>query len=353
MSEVKPFFYYSKSFVKLLHELNLTLVFSTYQAGRLVFISSPSGDAIYKYAKNFKRPMGISVLDNKLAVASRNYVEIYSRSDKLGKAYPLKPNFHDSIFIPQAKFFTGITDMHEVTIDNGDVWAVNTSFSCITKMSENHHFIPVWQPNFISELVPEDRCHLNGLIMDNGVPQYVTMFDQSNESNGWRKSSIDTGVLYDCQKQVVVLDKLSMPHSPTKHGEFIFFLQSATGEVMQYNIKTKELKQVIQLNSFLRGMDIYGDYLFIGASKMRESSKTFKDLPITKNSFVGIEIVNYKTGRRVGGLNYTENISEIFEVQVIEKMNKPLMLTENDEGYDKCINCGEELNYWLVDEGIN
>ena len=294
--------------------------------------------------------MGISVEGNKLAVASRNYIEVFSRSDKLGKTFPERPNFYDSLFIPQAKYFTGITDMHEITFNAGNIWAVNTSFSCIVKMSEDHHFIPVWQPDFITELAPEDRCHLNGLIMEDGKPRYVTMFDMSNEANGWRKSAVDTGVLYDCERQEPLLTGLSMPHSPTRHGNFIFFLQSATGQVMRYNITTKELEQVIQLGSFLRGMAVHGDYLFIGASKMRQSSKTFKDLPITNTSSAGIEIVNHRTNQRVGGLNYRENISEIFEIQVIENMQMPLMLTENDEGYEKCINCGDELNYWLVSE---
>ncbi len=350
MTDPKPFFYYSQQFIKILNKLNITVVFSTYQAGKLIFVSSPTGEAIYKYAKNFKRPMGIDILGNRLAVASRNYVEIYSKSDKLGRAFPPKPNFYDSLFTPQAKYFTGISDMHEITFDAGELWAVNTSFSCITKMSDKDHFIPVWQPDFITELAPEDRCHLNGLIMKDGIPEYVTFFDRSNEDNGWRKTPINTGVLYDCQKQEVVVDGLSMPHSPTKHGDDIFFLQSATGQVMKYNTKTKETTQIIQLNSFLRGLAIYDDFLFIGASKMRKSSKTFKNLPITENSFAGIEIVNYKTGKRIAGLSYTDNISEIFEVKVIPEMTKPIMLTENDEGYDKCINCGDDLNYWIVEE---
>ncbi len=350
MSDSKPFFYYSERFIKILNRLNITLVFSTYQAGKLIFVSSPTGEAIYKYAKNFKRPMGIDVLGNRLAVASRNYVEIYANSDKLARTFPPKPNFYNSFFTPQAKYFTGISDMHEITFDSGELWAVNTSFSCIVKMSDENHFIPVWQPSFITELEPQDRCHLNGLIVEDGTPQYVTFFDQSNKDNGWRKTPINTGMLYDCQKQEVVLDGLSMPHSPTKHGNDIFFLQSATGQVMKYNISSKELTEIIQLNSFLRGLDVFDDFLFIGASKMRTSSKTFKDLPIAENSFAGIEIVNYKTGERVAGLSYTDNISEIFEVKAIKGMAKPMMLTENDEGYDRCINCGDELNYWIVAE---
>ena len=350
MSADKPFFYYSERFAKLLHRLRITLVFSTYQAGKLIFVSSPSGKALYKYAKNFRRPMGIDVQNNKLAVASRDYVEIYSRADKLALAYPEKPGFFDALFVPQAKYFTGRTDMHEIIYHQDEIWAANTAFSCIVKMNDARHFTPVWQPDFITELAPEDRCHLNGLVVEEGKPAYVTFFDRSDTENGWRKTQIDTGMLYDCQRQQPLLEGLSMPHSPTKIANQIFFLQSATGEVMRYDLATGELHCIIRLNSFLRGIAVYDDYLFIGASKMRQSSKTFKDLPITKTSFAGIEIVNHQTGKRVGGLSYTDNISEIFAVRVIENAEVPFMLTENDKDYDTCINAGDDLNYWLVQE---
>ncbi|MDH5599588.1 MAG: TIGR03032 family protein, partial [Cyclobacteriaceae bacterium] len=225
--------------------------------------------------------------------------------------------------------------------------------SCISRMSDDYHFIPAWKPDFITELEPEDRCHLNGLVVKEGEPKYVTFFAKTDEANGWRKGGFETGMLYDAQQQKPVLDKLPMPHSPIYWNNSIYFLLSATGEVVKYDIEKQESKVIAQVDSFLRGLDIYDHYLFVGASKMRETSKSFKDLPIAKKSFAGIIIIDLITGETVGNLTYTDRISEIFSVRVITNMKLPILLSEKDEGYEKCIHCGDDLNYWLVDEEKN
>jgi uncharacterized protein (TIGR03032 family) len=51
---------------------------------------------------------------------------------------------------------------------------INTDFSCLATLRPGYSFEPLWQPPFISKLVAEDRCHLNGLAMQDGKPTYVT-----------------------------------------------------------------------------------------------------------------------------------------------------------------------------------
>ena len=41
-------------------------------------------------------------------------------------------------------------------------------FSCLCKFTLAYNFSPKWKPYFISEILPEDRCHLNGLALENG-----------------------------------------------------------------------------------------------------------------------------------------------------------------------------------------
>lgn len=48
-------------------------------------------------------------------------------------------------------------------------------------------FVPRWQPRFVTDLVAEDRCHLNGLAMVGGKPKYVTALGQTNEPRGWKE----------------------------------------------------------------------------------------------------------------------------------------------------------------------
>ena len=39
----------------------------------------------------------------------------------------------------------------------------------VAEVSDAHNFVPLWRPPFISRLAPEDRCHLNGLAMEDGA----------------------------------------------------------------------------------------------------------------------------------------------------------------------------------------
>ena len=56
----------------------------------------------------------------------------------------------------------------------GRVVFVATLFGCLATLSERASFQPLWRPPFLSALVPEDRCHLNGLALRDGRPAFVT-----------------------------------------------------------------------------------------------------------------------------------------------------------------------------------
>ena len=50
----------------------------------------------------------------------------------------------------------------------GELWFVNTRFSCLATLDSEASFTPRWRPPFVTELEPSDRCHLNGLGMVDG-----------------------------------------------------------------------------------------------------------------------------------------------------------------------------------------
>lgn len=345
-----PFFYYSGSFPKLLHELKSTLAFSTYQAGKVIMISSQDGKKITKYAKNFQRPMGIAVSPDakKLAIASKSEVEVFSTNEVLSRNYPVKQNHYSHLYLPQAKYYTGTVDTHEIVWHNNELLITNTLFSSISRMSYEYHFDTYWKPDFISKIVPEDRCHLNGLALRDGEPAFVSMFAQSNEAKGWRKRSYDSGLLMDIRTGEILESGLAMPHSPVYHDEKIYYLLSATGEVMVYDLKSGESHSINQFDSFVRGLEVIGDYLVLAMSVIRKDSTFFSELPIThEKSFCGIRVLNRHTGKEVAGLTYTDKIQEIFAVKALPGVQTPGLLTERDEYYNKSLTLNEDQNYWL------
>ena len=106
---------------------------------------------------------------------------------------------------------------------------VNTLFSCLATVSERYSFRPLWKPSFISKLAAEDRCHLNGLAMENGVPRYVTAVSASDVADGWREQRREGGVVIDVATNEIVLEGLSMPHSPRLYQGKLWLLDSGSG----------------------------------------------------------------------------------------------------------------------------
>jgi uncharacterized protein (TIGR03032 family) len=52
-------------------------------------------------------------------------------------------------------------------------------------LSDRDSFTPLWRPPFLSQLAPEDRCHLNCLALEEGHARYVTAVRASDVADGW------------------------------------------------------------------------------------------------------------------------------------------------------------------------
>jgi uncharacterized protein (TIGR03032 family) len=97
----------------------------------------------------------------------------------------------DRLYAPKLAHTTGDLNVHDVVIDGaGELLFVNTDFSCLARPSSDYSFAPVWQPPFITQLVAEDRCHLNGLAVREGQPAYMTACSTTNTAAGWRDDRV-------------------------------------------------------------------------------------------------------------------------------------------------------------------
>ena len=114
-------------------------------------------------------------------------------------------NVFDACYVPREIFVTGELDAHDIgQLADGRIVFVNTLYNCLATPSERHSFTPMWKPPFISKIVKEDRCHLNGLAMEDGVPRYVTAVSKSDTIDGWRDRRFDGGIVIDVQTGEIV-----------------------------------------------------------------------------------------------------------------------------------------------------
>src|SRR5262249_49647137 len=138
---------------------------------------------------------------------------------------------HDRLYMPRTGHTTGDLDVHDVAVeDSGRVVFVNTRFNCLATLHPRHSFTPLWRPPFISKLASEDRCHLNGLALDQGRVRYVSAVSTTDVVDGWRDRRRDGGVILDVTTNQTVAQGLSMPHSPRAYRGRLWVLESGTGQ---------------------------------------------------------------------------------------------------------------------------
>lgn len=339
---------YTPNLPELLLQLNCTIALTTYQAGKVIFISAQNEEKIVQLPRTFNKAMGLAIDGNKMGIATKNEVIVLKNDARLAPTYPKSPNKYDALFMPRATYYTGQVDIHDLDWGTDGLWGVNTSFSCLCLVDEEYSFTPKWQPHFIDALVSEDRCHLNGLAMQNGQPKYVSALGSGNSMQSWRQNITSGGIIMDVERNEIVIQNIPMPHSPRLYDGKLWMLTSATGDVVVADPEKGTFDTLIHLSGFVRGMARKGDYLFVGLSKLRQNSSTFKHLEIAKfANYAGIDIIHIPTATKVAGLKYLASVDEIYDVQILDGIRRPGIVNTMGEMHHQGLSIPSST-YWAA-----
>jgi uncharacterized protein (TIGR03032 family) len=187
---------------------------------------------------------------------------------------------HDRLYVPRVGYTTGDLDVHDIAVeDSGRVVFVATKFNCLATLSDRDSFTPLWRPPFVSELVAEDRCHLNGLALDEGRVRYATAVAASDVVDGWRDRRRDGGCVLDVRENRVLVSGLSMPHSPRVYRGRLWLHDSGTGHFGSIDPTAGVFVPRAFCPGYLRGLAFVGDYAVVGLSRPRHD-KTFGGLAL-------------------------------------------------------------------------
>jgi uncharacterized protein (TIGR03032 family) len=208
---------------------------------------------------------------------------------------------------------------------------VNTRFSCLATLSDRRSFVPLWQPTFISKLAAEDRCHLNGLALENGLATYVTACSQSDVADGWRDSRPSGGVVINARTNEMLVRGLAMPHSPRMHNGRLYVHNSGCGFFGYIDQSKGRFEPITFCPGYLRGMAFHGDFAIVGLSKPRD--RTFTGLPLAdeltrRNAAAqcGIQIINLRTGNVEHFARVEGAVTELYDVIAIPNTVRPMSL---------------------------
>jgi uncharacterized protein (TIGR03032 family) len=335
---------------ELLWKLNCTLALSTYQAGKVIFLSALNKNEIVQLPRDFEKAMGLAVSGQRLAVATKNEVVVLANSKALAINYPGSPNKYDGLYLPRATYYTGEMDLHDMAWGDEGLWAVNTRFSCLSLIDDDFSVTNKWKPGFITDLTPQDRCHLNGMAMQAGKPKYVTALGKTDAPKAWRSDKVGGGILMDVDSGEIAVSGIPMPHSPRIYDDQVYLLCSATGELARADVQTGKYEVITRLNGFARGMSRIGDYLFIGLSKLRESSKTFRDLPVAQSAaFAGVVAVHLPSGLPVAHIRYENSVEEIYDVQVLPGLRRPAIMNAQMPNHRLAMVTDQDA-FWVMPE---
>ncbi len=328
LQQVPVSYEHSLTLPTLLHQLETSLVVSTYQAGRVVSIGS-HGDQLQIGFSHFPQAMGLARTPSGLAIGTRDAIWTLPANRDIAPSI-VPEGSHDIAFLARSAHYSGPIMGHDLAWCGDRLWGVNTLFNCLCSFEAPWSFVPRWQPRFISALAPGDRCHLNGLAIsaDDLAPAYVTALGESDSVNGWRAGKANGGCLIDVASGEVVLRGLSMPHSPRLHHGKLYLLDSGQGRLLRVDPATASMEVVCELPGFTRGLDCFGDFAAVGLSRIRETA-VFGGLPIQERAELlhcGVAIIELCSGNVLATFWFASGVEEVFAVSWLPGYSNPALI---------------------------
>jgi uncharacterized protein (TIGR03032 family) len=338
----------SESFPTWMSQAGGSIVLTTYQAGKVGMIGW-DGRQVTLLFRDFAKPMGLDFDGPRMLLATRYQVIELANAPLLAFEFlEGQPGRYDALFLPRVTYDTGDLNVHDVAFGVDHSWLVNTRFSCLCSPSREYSFVPQWRPPFITEVVPEDRCHLNGLAMDGGLPRFVTALGETNVVGGWRERKADGGVVVDVPTGEVAMRGLCVPHSPRIHDGFLWILNSGRGELWRVDLESFRHEVVCSLPGYLRGLCFVGSVALVGLSTIREKH-IFGGLPVQQRCprlLCGVAVVELRTGRQIGLFEFTGGCTELFDVRFVPDCRRPMILSAEKQSAGQAVTA-PDFAYWL------
>ncbi|MGE0482688.1 MAG: TIGR03032 family protein [Gammaproteobacteria bacterium] len=316
-----------------LAQLGISIAVSSYESNLLYCVGLNRDGGINIHEALMPRPMGIcrDGRDGLVVMLAHQVL----RLENVLEPGQVANGLFDAFYVPRRIHLTGLLDAHDVGVDAGDrVVFVNTRFNCLATTSNRHSFRPLWRPPFVTRLVDEDRCHLNGLAMQDGVARYVTAASRSDTIDGWRDRRADGGVVVDVASNEVVCAGLSMPHSPRVHAGELWLLNSGTGEIGV--VRDGRFEARMFCPGFLRGLAFHGRHAVVGLSRPRY--KRFEGLALGQRlreadsePWCGVQIMDLERGVCVDWLRIDGAIRELYDVEVLPGVSCPYIAAPHAE----------------------
>jgi hypothetical protein len=199
------------------------------------------------------RPFGIEIDKDNIYITSNSKLAVFDKN-----SYEYKTNINVPLFV----------NTHQIVKVNDVFYVCNTAVDTIGIYGKEHKHLNV-NTKVVSEKVASpsdcdkhDLSHVNSIYEHEGYIYYCLHNLGIRQSQFFRFNivTLDVEYIFDgghCAHNIVILDNV------------LYSLSSDTGEIIVYELRSKKLTyhKVVQSEvTFLRGLAVYKDLIYFGAS---------------------------------------------------------------------------------------
>jgi protein O-GlcNAc transferase len=324
---------------------DISITFSDRAAGRLSFTGVDGENPVSLFERRYVKPRGLAARNDSLLMGSD--VQIWRLENALAEGQTAEA--YDRLYVPQAAYTCGEIQTRDLDFaDSGSIVFVSTLFNCLATTSDEFSFVPVWRPHFITDLVPEDRCHLTGMAMEDGIPRYVSVAAISNEKDGWKREVARGGCVIDTLTDEIVARGMSLPMSPRLYRDRLWIHDAGTGWFGYADRERSRFERLAFCPGFLRGLAFAGDYAVCSVSRTREVG-VLDGLALNDNlQHFGVTpqcallVIKLDTGEIAHWLRLQAEATEIYDVALLNGARRPAAIGLDDKDISRVLSIGPE-----------
>jgi uncharacterized protein (TIGR03032 family) len=334
----------SRDFAGWLADRRISIALSTGATGRLVLVGSAGEGKLSVFLRGFDAARGLAGNGQTLLLATAFQIWRFENTVAPGRS----ASGYDKLYVPRVAHTTGEVDAADVAFAaDGTILFANTLFSCVAAASAEYSFTPVWRPPFITRLLPEDRCHLTGFALEEGLLRYVAMASASDEPAGWVRDLAGGGLVIDAASDATVAQGLALPVAPRLDGGRLWLDEAASGLFGFIHLDSGAFEEVAFCPGWLSGMAFIDSYAVVATSIAR-SGRGMGGLPLEHNletyrarAQTAICVIDLAHGEVAHWLRF-DGLSEIRDLAVLAETERPAALGLVGEDIRRVLSIGPD-----------
>ena len=343
----------SRDFAAWLAERRVAIALTTGATGRLVLVGAAPEGKLSVFLRAFDGAFGLHGNGQTLLLATAFQIWRFENTVAPGRS----ASGYDKLFVPRVAYTTGDVRAGDVAFAaDGTILFANSLFSCVAAASAEFSFTPVWRPPFVTRLLPEDRCHLTGFALEDGLLRYVSAAGASDQPTGWVRGIAGGGLVIDAATDATVARGLALPLAPRLHAGRLWLNEAASGLFGFIHLDTATFEEVAFCPGWLAGLAFADGYAVVATSTAR-NGRGMGGLPLEHNletyrakAQTAICVIDLATGEVAHWLRF-DGLPEIRDVAVLPQTARPAALGLAGEDIRRVLSIGPDRSGRPAREG--